>query len=550
LLWDTSISLLSGNEPKFRIPISVQDAEQKAKMNKAERFLTGVLREQNTRQLRLGREQWIRELAWYIVSGWYSVFVWIDTDKDDNPVFRWDLYDPVTVYPRWDDSKLVELARIFPMTMLSAYRMIEANGWNMPARWASATETDLTASVKVENYWYLQGDEVYNCVMVDDELAKDITLEEDFDEIPIIVGSVAGFPSRAIHESDIDWVTNMHESIITANRGMYEQMNRWASDLMQLVEEAAKPTKIERTRSGQPKIKPEDLGAGAKLTQQIGEELINVANVAMPVDVNTILNLLDQRIQRGGLPHAIYGNLPFELSGFALSQLMSGLKYKLNPYMYALTRVLSDCALRTMKLYRKGGYKKIELVVTGKKGETFMEEFNPKDDMPDTRYVEITMPYAVAVDKNQLIVAGKQAISQPQVMSRETFWENMPELEIDDKDLEMQRIVEDQINDSAEMKMIFAIEKLRGTARRWQREAPQVAQKINAYADTLEGRLNGMIMPQQVRQPEVDIRPSAGLAGGVMPPERFGESRAEASMNEGEIPPGVEEAAIRAIGGQ
>ena len=534
VLYDTSVSLISGFPPRFRLPIHAQVETEKVKMNKAERFLTGVLREVESRQLARGRDRWTRELAWYLCGGWYAVFVFVDTDEDDNPVFRWEIFDPLTIYPRWGLDKLTEVARIFYMEVESAYNMAKLNGWKVPDNFPAISEGVGTAgnNIQVTNYWWLDGRDVYNCVWLGDMLSKDITQHKEFkDEIPMLVGPVGGSPVRATTESDKGWIKYIGEGVITTNRGMFEQQNKLVSLMMQVVQDTAYPNLLDYTRTGAAKLKPEDLGSGKVHHRQIGEIIEVLKHASTPNDVNVLLNLIGQGVQRGGLPYAIYGNIPFELSGFALSQLIAGMRHKLNPYMFMFNRIIAECGLQTMRLYKQGDFKPVDLVVSTPKGDSFTENFDPNVDIPDVRFVEVETPLAVPLDKNQLLAAIRQAVARPQILSRETVWDTFPELGVDDKEVEYERIMGDEMMDDPVVKKIHYIEKFRQEAEKWETKNKVVSDRIKKYADLLENQLMSVL----VEKPPKEEVP--GLPGGAIPPERLGESRAAESMMEGKVPP-------------
>ncbi len=531
VLYDTSVSLLSGSDPKFRLPLHNQNEAEKAKMNGAERFLTGVFREVNRLQTARGRERWLKEISWYIVGGWYAVFPLIEADSDNNPIFRWEIYDPITIYPRWDNRKLIELARVFWMDSESAVNMAEQNGWIIPER--TKREFNRTGNnAEIINYWYTEfdgkKDVVRNAVYIDSQISKRFA-EEPGSDIGIIVSPVGGTPVRAVRQSDKDWVIRMGESVIATNRGMYEQQNRWVSLMMQVVQDTAFPPIIDTTKTGQPKVRPEDMGSGKIHHRQIGETLDTFRHASTPIEVNTLLSMLNQSVQRGGLPFAIHGNIPFELSGFALSQLMTGARHKLVAYILALTDVISECAIRTMKLYKEGDFNSIELMVNDKKGETFIEEFDPQKDIPNVRFVEVDVPLATPVDKNQLIVAASQAVTN-KLLSRETIWDTFSELGVEDKDIEYQRLIDDEMAFSPVMILIHAIERLEEIAQKHEEKNPSLADRLRQYQALLIQQLASQgVTGGETPQPE--------MAGGAVPPERLGEPRAAQSAAEGKVPP-------------
>lgn len=535
VFFNLAVSLLSGYDPRFRLPLSTRTEEEKVKTSKAERFLTGVMRQNDRRQMMLGQDKWLRQLAWYISEGWYAVFPHIELDEEENPSFIWEIYDPITVYPKWDMNGLSEVARVYYTNRDAAYGMAKNNDWIVPVE---TTPTTIQQNAKVSSYWWIESEKVWNTVLIDDVISKNITEEEDFKgEIPILVGSIAGSPGGSLDMSDREWTMRRGAHVIDDNRGMYEHLDKWVSLMMQLAALAANPPVVDYTKSGQPKLKPEELGAGALLHRQIGETVDLLKTLATPVDVNSIFSFLNQGIQKGSVPYSLYGALPFELSGFAVSQLSAAVNHKLGPYMFGEQDVVGECAIRTMRLYREGDYKPIDLVVNMRQGENYIEHFDPKEDMPEATFVQVDIPLAVPLDKIQTIVAARQAMSEPSILSLETLWDTWDELGVEDKDLEYERIVSDQMLRIPVMRMIATVEKLQEEADKQETNGKQErADKIRGYAALIERYIEAQISGGQGLQGTPEGGAGAAV-GGRFPPERVGVSRVGEGYAMGATPP-------------
>lgn len=505
VLYDTSVALISGFEPKFRLPLANQSDSEKNLMNKAERLLIGIFRSLNHRQRLLGKDSFFRELAYYVCSGWVAAFPYLHT-KGDDIEFRCELYDPITIYPEWDSDGLLRLVRTY-----------ETNQYNASAL-ADSLESPLvlkhpTDNVTVDNYWKREKDSIYNTVIVGGKVAKPLT-KEPYDRIPILIQAISGSPRGPMVSGESDWIIHKGESVIAANKSLFKSYNFWMSMLMQIVKDKAYPGLQDLTATGQPKLRKEDVAPGAIYHRQVGEEIKTIDYTGSPIDVNLILQQLSGALQRGGLPYVIYGGLPFELSGFALSQLLSAVRHKLNPYMNDYSGTLSDICLEFLRLFKLQS-KSINLAVEKPerrgKGEFFMEDFDPKD-IPVVKYVEVTVPLSLPVDKAQQVVLARQAISDPPLLSRPTLWDEV--LDVQDAHLEYERIIEDQLLELPVMKTITLIERLRGKADSYkQQDKSAIADSLNRYADQLEQSLS------QPTSPEATIPKPGGMSPGVLPEE-------------------------------
>jgi hypothetical protein len=532
VLWDTATALLSSQFPRLRLPISIDfTPEQKEKMNKAERLLIGIFRELDERQLRRGQHSWLREIAFWACSGWIAGFPLV-TERNGVVEFSCDLYDPMTVYPEWGSSGLVRLVRKYDTTVAHARTMIEENNWRLALR------GDDGDTVTVINFWELvrEGKDYvpYNCVIIHDEFAKPPT-REDFPHIPIIVIPVGGAPIRA-YGKDTRWTKRVGESIIATNRGMYAQLNRWVSLMMQIVAETAYPPIIDYTETGRTTLKKQDMGSGVIIPKRINEKLEAFKMAATPVEVNTLMSLLGAHAQRGGLPYMTYGGVPFELSGFAISQLLAAIRYKVGPYITAMESAISMISREFLRQYKAGGFSKIKLTTLNpdkpQKGQFYMEEFKPSD-VPDVTYVEVTVPITTPTDRVQQLLMARQALAPPQLLSRETLWEDF--LDVQDSDLEYQRIIGDQVNELPIMKMIAVLEELKQRVIDARNEGNiPVAEALNRYIMMIEMQLG-------MRQGIPTTPGAPGVPPEMSPPEMgvMGPSPDVLRAGQGMGPPGL-----------
>ena len=519
-LYETAVALLSSYSPRFRLPLTINyTTEQKEKISKAERFLLGILRYLDNKQYARGQSYWLRELAYWICSGWYAVFV-IVTEKDGKVDFRADLFDPITVYPEWDADGLIKLVRTYETDGRTAKAMAES--WKVDISVDSAT-------VKVINYWRKKNDTVYNAIYVGDEVVKPLR-EEPFERIPIFVGAI-GNPDRV----SPDWFVRAGENIIAANKDLYAYRNVLLSLMTQIVADTAYPNIITGSTTGEPVVKAEDVrGYGTVIPKRLEETIELLKHAATPPEVATIISFLGQAMQKGGLPDIVYGGAPFELSGFAISQLMASIRYKISPYLNTMQNVISEVATEFLNQYKKAKYPKVSLSTTNpkeiSKGLFFVEEFSPKD-VPDSLYVDVIIPLVSPLDKTQQIMFARQAMQPPQLLSRETIWDDV--LDVQDAEQEYTRIIQDQTLEMPIVKQIAMIEHLRAIMENYRRIG-----KV-AEADALKRYIMGLEMQLGMRQ-GIPIKPSeAGVPPQTMPPEAGASSPDVLRSILGMSPPGI-----------
>lgn len=520
VLFDTSVSILSSFEPICRMPWSGTDQDEavRKQMSKSERAIIGIMREWNNNQYAMGRPSWLYELAYWACSGWVSWMPYVDTR--DGLKFTCPFFDPLTVYPLWTNDGMEANLRRYYTTVGNARRMGEANGWNVSNL---EGKTD-TVQCKVLSLWEVVGGKVFNEVSFQGVTvkAREVTT---FKEIPLKITPVAGTVEGPIAEGDVLPVARKGENIIAANRDVYEYQNKWTAFMMQIAQDVAYPNLLDYTEPGEAALKEEDLGSGKIHHRKVGEPIEVLRHAGTPgFELTTIINTFNMDEQRGGLPAIAWGSMPFEISGYMGSQLFAAVKYRLNPRLEVMRYVISSSTTESLRQFRKTK-KKITLTVTETnrdkkrlgKGETFMEEFSGKD-IPPTTYVDVDIPLATMVDKAQQMSWARQALSDPQLLSRETLWED--ELGVQDIDQELRRIDNDMVNRLPGVQLIMAVERLKYLASVAKEEGnDEMAQAYLGYAQMMEQQIPGA---KQDGGGQPGGPPSTGLpaefgAGGTSP---------------------------------
>ena len=439
VFFDTSRSLVSMYPPRFRLPIPMNyDAEQKDKMNKAERLCIGIFRSLDNQIADTGGTTWLYELAYWLLGGWYAIFNLVQKGED-GPEFTADIWDPTNVYPEWDKKGLAKCVRAYLIDQSTAQEMaLDFQNKGLKFEYKIPAEGE---AYSVTNYWCRINKKIYNAILLNGSLVKPLTLQKNLDVIPIRVG-VVGIPDRI----SANWQSRKGESIIASARSEYDFKTELRTLRAEVISETTYPNMVTKTQTGLAPVKGEDIhGHGTVIPLKLQDSIELLKHAATPQDVNILDSQVQADIQQANLPSVVYGGVPVELSGFAISQLMAAIKYKLGPYLnamqYAVGRVMTDLLYQ----YRKGNFDKITLSTLNpydmKRGMTYLEEFS-RDDVPERIYVEATIPISSQFDKTQAILNSVQAL-QSGLLSRETLWEN--ELEVQDAEQEKQRITEDQV---------------------------------------------------------------------------------------------------------
>ena len=511
VFYDTSVSLCSSYQPRFRMPLTINYTDtEKEKTSKAERFCIGIFRSLDARQFRRGQPYWLRELAYWVLSGWYSIFTQILENPDGSSEFVADFFDPMTVYPEWDADGLTKVARVYETDKRTALGMVE--GWIANGLTTDWVEPSNDSNIKVVNYWRQErtkkGNEIYNAIYIDGRPVKELQLEKDLKRIPIQVGAV-GIPEKG----SAGWQSRWGENVIAPNRDMYEYENTMISLMATIMAETAYPNIATYTRTGAPAIKGEDMkGYGEVLPLRLEDKIELLKHAATPMEALQLLQYVSKQRQKGSIPDVAYGNVPTsDVSGFALSQYMAAIKYRIGAYLNTMQYILSYTMSDFLSQYREGDYKPIKLLTTNpkeiKKGMFFVEEFN-KSDVPDSLFIEVVIPVTSALDKTQQILFARQAITPPQLLSRETLWDEM--LDVQDSEQEYIRIVQDTMMDDPFVRGITLIEQLKERQKLYESQGKMEAAQAMAKYITMKEQELGM-----------GAKPAGGASVPGVPPEQM-----------------------------
>ena len=191
-----------------------------------------------------------------------------------------------------------------------------------------------------------------NLVYIDEELKK--TEKHNFGVPPVIIEAC---PTGAFLR-DEGWIAHDGESIYSAVRDLYEQLNQLATVLN---------TINMRSFQGSLQTQTEDptsfdlpggpFGERQLIPLKIGEEIKLVPLQDIKQATRYLLNMIESRIQRGSLAATEFGNLTFPLSAVAIKQLGEAKNNVLVPRLDGKARFDQRLARLIIRQWIAGGFK-------------------------------------------------------------------------------------------------------------------------------------------------------------------------------------------------
>ena len=191
----------------------------------------------------------------------------------------------------------------------------------------------------------------------------------------VLVGNTPPIqPMRTVEAS-----RDLGESVYEGSRGTYEANNDIMSVILELVARARRQGVKVRSRDGKLTL-PEGQDPyveGTQLSLAEGEDVEPLGMLEMAKETGVFLELVSGELQRATLPHAAYGQLPFQLSGYAINSLKQGIETVLTPRLEALEAIYLQIVNLLYDQYASGAFSPMELSGVSKGRKYFSQTITP-----------------------------------------------------------------------------------------------------------------------------------------------------------------------------
>ena len=362
---DKIISWLTSAEMVVRIPFSGNERDQRDADNQKERFLTGIVRAADENlSLRLLpplRDQ----LAWYTtLRGWYAgrvLLVKNDKGETNIDITPWDPLN--TFWCEGDDG-----------LDWACYRMRKSP--SEIAKQYKVKSGDLGEDTEESIFVYDFYDREDNYVVMQDRLLKKRT-KHGYDGVPCFVGMVGSAPLVQSDEVGTDAIADFGESVFKHNRENFENNNFMMSTMLELTARSRKQGLKVKSRDGTKSLEEDPYQEGSEISLAQGEEVEPLGMLEMAKESGAFMGLVSSEVQRGGLPYSIYGELQFQLSGYAINTLRQGIETVLSPRIQALERAYKQIFNIISEQYGSGKFKSVEVSGRDRERMYFSAEISP-----------------------------------------------------------------------------------------------------------------------------------------------------------------------------
>ena len=158
-----------------------------------------------------------------------------------------------------------------------------------------------------------------NTVIMDNETLKEMT-PHGSPRVPCyltLVGPAPLLQSRVAN----DLAKEVGESIYAGARGVYDKFSDVASIFLEIIERARRQTTIMESQDGKKVLEEDPYVVPTTIATRPGEKVYTLELQKMAQETMAYVTMIMGEMQRATLPFSAYGETPFQLSGFAITQL-------------------------------------------------------------------------------------------------------------------------------------------------------------------------------------------------------------------------------------
>ena len=497
---DKIISWLSGAEKIVRIPPAGNPRNNRETNNDKERFIIGAFKSANERLAKRLLPDLQSQLSWYIaIRGWYagrSLLVKRDEETTYVDITPWD---PMHTYWGTDADGL----------SWACYKTKKTRGeierqYNVRL----GTERDDADGIEVYDFY----DREDNFVAIPHRFIKRRTRhtpgdDSDCGTVPVFLGPVGANPLiQSLEWSSIeDTYEDFGESVFKSTRDLYENHNFMMSVMLELTARSRKQGLKIISRDGTKTLEEDPYKEGTEISLAQGENIEPLGLLEVARETGAYMGLVSGEMQRGSIPHSVYGELQFQLSGFAINTLKQGVETVLSPRVIAMEQAYKQISRMLCDQYSSGSFTAMELSGRDNNRMYFSETITPAK-VKEGGDIEISVVARLPQDD-----MAKYSMAQ---IAREGPTPLLPDLWIRDNVLGVQDA--DQIEDSVKEQIA---ERTLPEAGLWSLYQASMKQGREDLAEFYAGELTSMLLSKaKALADNLGGGAPPGTSPGALPP--------------------------------
>jgi len=375
------IGWVSGAEMTVRIPHDSADADLRERNDLKERFLIGITRAADERLVRMMLPPLRDQLGWYAaVRGWIAGRALLAKRPDGKTYVDITPWDPMHTYWCVGADGLDWICYKVPKTRAQIFSQ-----YNVKVDWTTPYGEN---SIDVYDFY----DREHNTIIINNgSTSNPVTrvvkkqVVHGAEQVPAFLCPVGANPYIvALSQSTMeDTIADVGQSVFHSTRELYPKHNLMMSTLLELTARSRRQGLIVRSRDGQKTLDEDPYLEGSEIALAQNENVEPLGLLEMAKETGAFMTLVSGEMQRGSIPHSLYGELPFQLSGFAINTLRQGVETVVNKYLRGVERAYQMAFDLISDQYVSGSYQSMELSGMDRNRVYFNEEISP-DSLKNT----------------------------------------------------------------------------------------------------------------------------------------------------------------------
>ena len=371
---DKVVGWIANHEIIIRMPYNNGHEIDRLRFDAKEKFLIGLFRANDERLTELLLPSAQQQMCWYIsIRGWYAARSLLMKDSDGETYVDFTPWDPLHTF--WSmGSKGLNWA-CYRIRKTRSEIESEYPDFKLDDSYRSDGGFD---EIGIDVYDYY--DDEQNCVVIHGDFAKKPT-PHGSDRVPVVIGAVGTQPPiqpRLMNKHNSMTASDYGESVFKSNRDLFGRNNFMMSVMLELVARSRKQGMLVRSRDGSKTLDEDPYQIGAEISLAEGEDISPLGLMEMARESSAFMGLVSGEIQRGSLPYSVYGELQFQLSGFAINTLRQGIETVIQPRLKALSNAYVQVCNLLSDQYESGSFKAMQLVGWNNNRNWFDELIEPE----------------------------------------------------------------------------------------------------------------------------------------------------------------------------
>ena len=419
---DKIMGLISAGNLQIRTPAHDDQMSDREADDICERFLIGAFDAADHRLLEMIQAPVLESASFYVtLRGWIAGRFLIGKNAEDETFVDITPWDPLNTFWGMGSDGLA----------WACHRTTKSRA-DIKAQFGKTIKADdpddQEKSVTVYDYY----DSKFNYIVADGGVMLKKKTRHGSPTVPVVIVATPSAPQISSSDRDDD-DARYGESIYKANRSLYESHNLIMSIMLELVARARKPPIDVHSRDGTKTLDDDPFREGSMVSTADGESVRAMELLETTRDTGAFLGIVSGEVQRGALPHTIFGELQFQLSGFAISTLRQGLESVIQPRIKAVNNFYRLGASLLRSQYTSGAFENLRLTGTDRQKNYFDEEIEP-DAVKMGGIPQITLKSELPQDDTSKMAVAQMAREGPvPLMADEWIRDNY--LQLQDADL-------------------------------------------------------------------------------------------------------------------